>query len=133
MTMYVRLAVAQLTDPVSDPTDRNVLPMSTLILSDAFMTEVSWDGCTIGDAQVYKNRNCNANGVKMKDASGHDLPDDWMWWAGVPRAKIKSYRFADSTNMKPQTVADPGLPFELPNAQRKEESRQAGKGSSPRA
>ena len=64
MIVYRRLARASLETPVSDPTDRNTMPMSTLLSSDQWLLETSWDGASIGDVQVFKNAACGHNGVR---------------------------------------------------------------------
>lgn len=135
MFEHRRLASASLTDPINDPADRNVMPMSTLIASDMWLLEVSWDGTEIGDVQVFKNKSCAANGERKvsekldRDRKPIPVEDEWVWWGGVPRGKIKSYRFVDQGQIRPMTV-DEGLPFELPkkNAQREEKPVEAGKG-----
>lgn len=147
MISYRRIATASLTDAINDPTDRNIMAMSTLIASDQFMHETSWDGSTIGDIQIFRNLACGPNGNRMPtdekgpngkpllDADGKPLmkPDEWVWWGGVPRGKIKSYRFVPDQHLVPNTL-DEGLPFELPkkpkNAQRQEKPEQAGEGGS---
>lgn len=121
----VRLASANLEVPVYDPNDRSEMPMSTLIASDRWLLETSWDGASIGDIQVFKNTQCGPNGNSLVDTKGRKVAAQWVWWGGVPRGKIKSYRFLDIADRQP--VTDEGMPFELPNAQRKEESRQARK------
>ncbi len=140
---YRRLARVSLDTPVSDPLDRNTMPMSTLIESDFWLLETSWDGAAIGDIQVFKNAACGQNGVRMKDDKKKgvdglalDRPDEWVWWAGVPRGKVTSYRFADQEHPVPQTVGQEALPFELDppaNAQRKEKSLEAGARGGPSA
>ncbi len=124
---YRRLATVQLTDPLSDPKDRGLMPMSTIFDSDQWLVEVSWDGAVIGDAQVFKNENASGPSVRTTDRNGDPLPFAWVWWAGVPRGKIKSYRFMDADKIQPQTLPIDALPFELPNAQRKTEPRQVAK------
>lgn len=138
--IYRRLACAALEHPINDPLDRNVMAMSTLIASEQWLHEVPWDGMGIGDVSVFRNKAFAHNGTRMTkpgdevDARGRrievPLEDEWVWWSGVPRAKIKSYRFLDEDCPLPQTIPDPELPFELPNrnAQRKEKSDQAGEG-----
>lgn len=137
-----RLASASLEHPINDPADRNVMPMSTLIASEQWLLETSWDGASIGDVQIFKNASCGQNGVRTTidsdetDERGRPKqipkPDEWIWWGGVPRGRIKSYRFTEEEHPRPMTM-DEGLPFELPNAQRKEKPEQAGKGGSATA
>lgn len=134
---YRRLASASLTDPINDPGDRNVMPMSTLIASEQWLLETSWDGASIGDVQIFKNASCGQNGLRINvdseelDERGKkkQIPklDEWIWWGGVPRGKIKSYRFTPEEHPQPLTL-DEGLPFELPNAERKAKPDQVGKG-----
>ncbi len=131
---YRRLATASLESPISHPTDRNEMPMSTLIGSDQWLIEAAWDGFAIGDIQIFKNASCGQNGnhlmkahPKKVDERGKPLevpvPDEWVWWGAVPHGRIKSYRFHEDEHPQPQTV---GLPFELPNAQREAKPDQAG-------
>lgn len=130
--MHRRLASVLLVEPVSDPTDRGLMPMSTVFSTDQWMIEVAWDGAVIGDAQIFKNRNCNANGARALDTSDVPLPKAWVWWAGVPRGKIKSYRFEDAGEIRPMTPDPDDVPFATSDAQRKAEPRQASKsGASP--
>ncbi len=117
-----RLKSASLVDPVNDPSDRAIMPMSTLLATEEWLLECGWDGFSVGDVQVFRNQNC-LNGHRAKTPDGKPMPDVWVWWAGVPRGKIKSYRFVDGTEIQPQTL---NLPFD---AERKEESRQSGKGA----
>jgi hypothetical protein len=134
-----RLSSVSLSDPVSDPSNRSIMHMSTLIASDLWLLETSWDGSSIGDIQVFINRACGQNGVRMTvpgtevDARGRlvevPAPDDWAWWRGVPKGKVNSYSFVEEDVPAPATVEDVGLPFELPNAQPKAKPDQAGKGS----
>ncbi len=119
---YVRLSLVSIEEPISDPTDRGVMPMSTLIASPRWLLEAAWDGVALGDVQVYKNDGCTDSGVQRLDAEGKPVPDSWLWWGGVPHGRIKSYKFADAVNLRPQTVAE--LPFK--NAERKAKSREAG-------
>jgi hypothetical protein len=110
-----RLALAALDTPVMDATDRNIMPMGTLIASEMWLIEVPWDGARIGDAQVFINRACNpGNGAKEPGAD-----DRWEWWTGVPASRIKNYRFLDTDRPSPQT---------LKNAERQEKP-----GKAPRA
>ena len=130
---FVRLSSASLEVPVSNPFDRSEMPMSTLIASDRWLLETSWDGASIGDVQMFKNSECDPNGNALVHTEGkkkgQKVTPVWSWWGGVPRGKVKSYCFLDRVGIAPQTVEDEGMPFELPNAQRKEESRQASEGS----
>ena len=107
-----RIAVAALTETVSDPEDRYVMPMSTFVASDEWLGEVSWDGCHIGDLQIFHNANVR-NGHRTADG------DVWVWWNGVPAAKVKSYRFAEAGDIRPMTV----------NAERETESRSPARGT----
>jgi hypothetical protein len=113
-----RLSYVQLDTQVSDPVDRQLMPMSTLISVDAdppnlqWLLETTWDGSGIGDVQVFKNRSVGHNGIKTAEK------DDWVWWGGVPRGKIRSYRFSDGQGIQPTTVG---------SGQRKEEPRQVDK------
>lgn len=112
-----RLCYAALSEPISDSTDRNMMAMSTLIEDWNWLFETSWDGCVIGDIQIF--RNTAPKGQK----------EEWVWWGGVPRGKIKNYKFTPDHRLTPQTLEeDEGLPFELPNAERKAKPDQAGKG-----
>jgi hypothetical protein len=132
-----RLATVSLSEPISHPTDRNEMPMSTLIASDQWLLEVAWDGSSIGDVQIFKNASCGQNGAhtmvphpKKLDERGKPLEvpkaDEWKWWGAVPHGRIKSYRFHEDEHPQPMTV---GLPFELPNAQRKAKPDEAGSSS----
>ena len=116
-----RLSSVSLDTAISDPLDRGTMPMSTLIASDLWLLETSWDGESVGDIQVFKNAACGQSGVRVGPE------DKWVWWAGVPRGKIKSYRFVELEPILPMTTHDEGLPFELPRAERKEKPDQAGK------
>ena len=128
----VRLSSASLEIPINDPNDRSEMPMSTLIASDKWLLETSWDGASIGDVQIFKNAKCDVNGNALRHIEGkkkgQKVDPEWIWWGGVPRGKIKSYRFLDGANIRPATVEDVGMPFELPNAQRKEEPRPTREG-----
>ncbi len=132
----VRLASAMLDVPVSNPDDRSEMPMSTVIGSDRWLVETSWDGSSVGDLQIFKNTECGPSGdakvFTEGKKKGQKVPPVWIWWGGVPRGKIKSYKFLNAADIQPATVEDEGLPFELPNAQRKEESGQARTEQAPR-
>jgi hypothetical protein len=128
-----RLATASLESHVSDPADRNLIPMTTLIGIDAnppshmWLLETAWDGACIGDVQIFRNENCGPSGEVTYGGDGKPMAAKWVWWGGVPCDKVKSYRFANSDGtIQPQTLED-DTPFELPNAQRKAEPRPAGK------
>jgi hypothetical protein len=130
---FVRLETASLEVPVSNPKDRQEMPMSTLIASDRWLLETSWDGASIGDIQIYSNSECtHAGDAKVyQDGKnkGQKVPPVWTWWGGVPNGKIKSYRFLNAADVRPSSE-DEGLPF---SAQRKEEPRQASKAGAPAA
>jgi hypothetical protein len=124
-TVVRRLKSAALVDPVNDPSDRAIMPMSTLLATDEWLLECGWDGFSIGDVQVFRNENAK-NGFRAKGPDGKPLPDVWVWWGGVPHGKIKSYRFMDDADIQPQTMEPMPLELNL-HAERKEEPRQAGK------
>ena len=115
--VYRRLQSASLVDPVSDPSDRYELPKSTLIATEEWLLECAWDGVAIGDIHVYKNKNFR-NGQRL------DPKDDWSWWAGVPRGKVKSYRFEvdDAATMTPSSLGSGA-----PHGERQKEPGSAGK------
>ena len=133
----VRLATASLEKPINNPADRSEMPMSTLIASDVWLIETSWDGASIGDIQLFKNAKVTASGDALRHLEGkkkgQKVDPDWIWWGGVPRGMIKSYRFADGTNIRPSTEEDAGMPFELTSGQRKEEPRPTREGQPPPA
>jgi hypothetical protein len=112
MTMHRRLSDVSLDTAISDPSDRNYMAMSTLKSIDSdppneqWLLETSWDGDAIGDVQVFRNLSVGHNGLRMLDKANKPLPDSWVWWGGVPRGKVKSYRFAVREEIKPQTVKD---------------------------
>lgn len=126
--MIVRVSHASLSDPVADPENRQIMPMSTLVGTDdqtEWLLETTWDGSVIGDIQVFRNKNIAGNGQAMKDPAGKALPPEWIWWAGVPRGKIRSYRLHDRSLIKPGTVE--GDEIKLPfDGKRKGEPREAG-------
>lgn len=147
-----RIAIASLSEPISDNSDRNIMAMSTLIASDQWLIETGWDGKSIGDLQIFRNLACGPNGLRMLedppkgkdgkpllDENGKQIPgapkkDEWVWWGGVPFAKVKWYRFDKEAHVTPLTTGDDTLPFNLPShVESKEESRKAGKGGAPRA
>jgi hypothetical protein len=132
MTQFKRLSYVSLDTPISDPADRATLPMSTLIGSEQWLIEAAWDGSSIGDVQIFRNMNCNVHGARLHHGDGTIMVEDWHWWGGVPRGKIKGYKFWDAKTLTPMTT-DEGLPFELPNAQRKAKPLQVGPGSGDRA
>jgi hypothetical protein len=112
--MILRLSHVNLTDPVNDPENRYIDPMSTLIGTDdqvTWLLETTWDGSIIGDVQIYRNENALPNGQSKVDADGKKLAADWKWWSGVPRGKIRNYRFYDRSILKPGTVGELELPF----------------------
>jgi hypothetical protein len=129
---HVRLASASLDAPVTNPFDRTEMPMSTLIASDRWLLETSWDGSSIGDVQLFKNSECDPSGnskvYQDGKKQGQKVEPSWSWWGAIPRGKIKSYVLLFASQIRPSTVEDEPMPFELPNAQRKEESGQARKG-----
>lgn len=112
--MVLRLSHVNLTDPVNDPEDRYIDPMSTLIGTDdqvTWLLETTFDGSTIGDVQIYRNTNALPNGKSKVDDAGKPLPAAWKWWGGVPRGKIRNYRFYDRSLLRPGTVEEDELPF----------------------
>lgn len=117
--IHRRLASAQLEATVSDPADRNTLPMSTLIGIDAeppnyqWLLETTWDGSSIGDIHIFRNLSCNPNGQMIDPKK----KNEWIWWGGVPRGKVKAYRFAADDVPVPETGGK--------YAQRKAESTKA--------
>ena len=123
---YRRIATASLEAPVQDPSDRNILPMSTLVTVDhehpnhLWLAEAAWDGLGIGDIQVWKNANANAGTGQPKFGdNGDPLEPEWVWWAGIPRGRVKSYKFGgEHAELKPQT--------EKPFAERQEKPGKAG-------
>ena len=136
--MIVRLSHVSLTDQVGDPEDRYVTPMSTLIDSPEWHFEATWDGACIGDVQVYRNYAINQNGARknteQKDEKGEPIPmaDDWRWWGGVPRGKIRVYRLLDRSLIKPAFLDEENkLPFS--DGKREAEPRKAGEKAAPRA
>lgn len=126
--MVLRLSHVNLTDPVNDPEDRYIDPMSTLIGTDdqcMWLLETTFDGSIIGDVQIFRNTNALPNGQSKVDETGKMLPPVWKWWSGVPRGKIRNYRFYDRAILKPGTVEEAHeLPFD---GKRKAEPGQAGK------
>jgi hypothetical protein len=121
----LRLTRVLLSEPVSDPTDRGVMPMSTLIASDQWMFEAAWDGLVLGDVHIFRNANATSptQRILAEDGSG-PLPFAWVWWTGVPRGKVKQYFLEDVGQLQPMT-AD-ALPFAT-DVQREAKPRQAGK------
>lgn len=137
MLKHRRLAYACLETHVSDPGDRNTMPMTTLIGIDAtppnhlWLIETAWDGASIGDIQLFKNESCGPSGQLTMGPDGKPVPNKWVWWGGVPRGKVKSYRFANADGaIQPQTAEDVP-PFEFTRAQREAKSRQTGPGATP--
>lgn len=141
MTTHRRLAYVDLDTSISDPVDRTIMPMQRLIGVDGdppnhmWLIETSWDGASIGDVQVFRNQNCSHAGNPATDKDGEPLPANWVWWGGVPRGRIKSYRFAAGDVTLPMTLGDDVIPFELPktDAERKEKPGSLGKGGPARA
>ncbi len=125
---HIRFEAVALEHPVSDPMDRSIMPMSTLIASPLWLLEATWDGSRIGDVQIYKNENCTHGGMPNQDPSGKDLPPAWKWWNGVPCDKVKSYKRFDASACQPSTVEVGSLPFRLGDVQPEAKPRQAGKG-----
>lgn len=137
--MIRRLAQVHIEGQISDPTNRYVMPMSTLIGIDAGTPEdagtpnISWlleaefhNGC-ICDVQIFKNKNVDHAGNPIKDPQGKPLEPEWVWWGAVPNGRIKSYHLAQSEidGMSPQSEA---IHFNL-NAEREEKPRSPAKGS----
>ena len=115
-----------LTDQASDPEDRyTTMPMSTLIGTTdqhEWLLEADWDGARLGDVQIFRNKSVLGNGKLRTDEEGKRAADEWVWWGGVPRGKIRWYRFFDRSDMKPGCLGEDVL--ELPfNAQREAKAR----------
>jgi hypothetical protein len=98
--IHRRLSLVCLESPVNDPSDRSILPMSTLIASEQWLLEASWDGVAIGDVQIFRNANVGPTGQPIVEGMG----PEWEWWGAVPRGRVKSYRFEDGAGIKPLTV-----------------------------
>lgn len=133
--IYRRIAQASLDCAINDPLDRSVMHMSTLIDSEQFLHEAPWDGMTIGDIQIFKNESCGPNGIPSThtvDGKTENLPPVWKWWGGVPRGKIRSYRFLDAHDMVPMTLPDDPIPFEI-HGEREEKSHKSKPASGARA
>jgi len=99
-----RLVRICLKEPLNDPNDRGVMPMSTVIASHQWLIEASWDGAVLGDPQVFRNTNVGPTGAPLEDQDGLPLAPAWVWWNGVPRDMVKSYRFEDADRIKPMTT-----------------------------
>lgn len=122
--IHRRLVTVCLDTPISDPNDRGVMPMSTLIASHQWLMEASWDGAIIGDVQIFRNTNVGPTGAPLLDGFGTEVPPAWTWWNGVPRGKVKSYRFEDAATIQPMTVK---------HAEPAPKPKSAGQGRAPSA
>lgn len=105
---YRLLSRICLKEPVNDPDDRSVMPMSTVIASHQWRIECWWGDGVIGDPQIFRNANVSPTGAPMLEADGvTEMSPLWTWWNGIPRDMVKSYRFEDAKKIPTQTNAEP--------------------------
>jgi hypothetical protein len=116
----ILLSRVLLAEPISDPLDRSTMPMSTVIASEQWLIQATWDGSNIGDVHIFKNENTLPSGVRQEDSEGVPMPYLWTWWTGIPCGKIKQYFLLDRSTVRPDHEK---LPFD---AQREAKPRSPG-------
>ena len=128
----LRLSQASLTDPAMSLEDPQRTMLSTPIASDEWLLEADWDGRSLGDLHIFRNKNAR-EGQRLIDHEGEPdpetgklpyLPFKWVWFAGVPCGKIKSYYFLPEDRPAPRTLH--AEPQAKPGASRKDAPKKAG-------